>query len=230
MTNRGFTTWPCPAGDGGVAEEIALTFEAGRSPRLLVLPALFDEANKLRRLTVEIMHRLDISGIDSVLPDLGGCNESLQPLENQTLETWRAGARAAAEHFQATHVLTLRGGALLDPGTLPGWRYAPVAGRQLLRAMLRARTIATQEAGREETIEQLQQRGRSEGLELAGWQLGAEMFAQLEAAKPPEESSLAEIAQSDIGGAGLWLRAEPDEDAEQADALAAIVAIGLADA
>jgi hypothetical protein len=35
---------------------------------------------------------------------------------------------------------------------------------------------------------------------------------------------LANIAQADVGGAGLWLRAEPAHSAEQADALAATVA------
>ena len=210
-----------------MADECALTFEAGREKRLLVLPAWFDEANKLRRMTVEIMHRLDLSGIDSVLPDLPGCNESAQALETQTLESWRAAASVAAEHFQATHVLTIRAGALLDPGTLPGWRYAKTGGRQVLRAMLRARTIAAREAGREETTEALQQAGRSDGIELAGWPLGAGLFSGLEEATPPDASLLADIAQADIGGGGLWLRAEPDEDPEQADALAAIVAIGM---
>ena len=194
---------------------------------MLVLPALFDEANKLRRMTVEVMRRLDLAGIDGVLPDLPGCNDSLQPLAAQTLAHWRHAAQAAAVHFGATHVLTLRGGALSAPPALPGWNYAPLAGRQVLRAMLRARTIAAREAGREETTEGLQELARAEGIELAGWQLGAAMFAQLEEAPPPADSAQAAIDQASVGGSGLWLRAEPDEDARQADALAAIVATGL---
>ena len=152
---------------------------------MLVLPALFDEANKLRRLTVEVMRRLDLAEIDSVLPDLPGCNESRQPLGTQTLAHWRQSAVAASTRFGATHVLTLRGGALIAPGDMPGWAYAPVAGRKVLRAMLRARTIAAREAGREETIEALQEQARAEGIELAGWKLGAAMFAQvLDDARP----------------------------------------------
>jgi len=210
-----------------VVDECALTFETGRDKRLLVLPAWFDEANKLRRTTVEVMHRLDLSGIDSFLPDLPGCNESLQPLETQTLASWRTAAKVAADHFQATHILAVRAGALLDPGTLPGWRYAPSGGRQVLRAMIRARTIAAKEAGREETTASLQERGRAEGIELAGWNLGSALFADIEQAAPPNDTPLADITQADIGGGALWLRAEPDEDPEQADALAAIVAIGM---
>ncbi|WP_374405459.1 hypothetical protein [Pelagerythrobacter sp.] len=189
---------------------------------MLVLPALFDEANKLRRLTVEAMRRLDAAGIDAVLPDLPGCNESLRPLSDQTLEHWREAARAAAAHFGATHVLALRGGALVAPSDLPGWAYAPVAGRQILRAMLRARTITAREAGREETIDGIQATARAEGIELAGWALGPAMFTQLEAGEPDGALTTLEIA-----GAGLWLRAEPDESRAQAEALAAAVVAGI---
>jgi len=205
-------------------------FDRGRSRRILMLPALFDEANKLRRQVVEVMRRLDLSGMDCFLPDLPGCNESLSPLPAQTLAGWRAAAQAAAGHFGATHVLAWRAGALLVPDGLPGWRYAPTGGRQVLRTMLRARTIAAKEAGREEQTADLQAAGRSEGIELAGWPIGAELFAALETAEVPENPLLTEIPQSLVSGGGLWLRAEPGEDHEQADALAAIVAVMLSDA
>ena len=53
------------------------------------------------------------------------------------------------------------------------------------------------------------------------------MIAELETAEPPTPNGKRKIAQADVGGAALWLRAEPDDDAAQADALAAIVAMGL---
>ena len=65
---------------------------------------------------------------------------------------------------------------------------------------------------------------RASGLELAGYRLGAAMIAELEIAEPSGGAALANIAQSDIGGAGLWLRAEPDHDPAQAEAMAQIVA------
>ncbi len=89
MTPFELIDWPCPARDGGLHEEMALVFDRGREHRLLVLPAWFDEANKLRRHTVEVMRRLDLSGIDSFLPDLPGCNESEAELPVQTLQCWR---------------------------------------------------------------------------------------------------------------------------------------------
>ncbi|MGX7895092.1 hypothetical protein [Tsuneonella sp. HG222] len=215
--------WTTP--DGG--EEYALAFDRGRSGRVLVLPAWFDESNKLRRQTVETMRRLDAAEIDSFLPDLPGCNESLAPLDRQTLDGWRADAAGAARHFRATHVLAIRAGAMLTPD-LPGWLYAPLAGPQLLRGMLRARTLAAREAGREETREGLLDSGRREGLELGGHRLGAALIAALETAEVAPAPGQRTIGQGDIGGAGLWLRAEPAFEAAQADRLAALIAGDLA--
>ncbi len=225
MTPFHFIDWPCPSAGGGTHEEMALVFDRNRVRRLLVLPAWFDEANKMRRQTVEVMRRLDLLGIDSMLPDFPGCNESEASLAEQTLQSWRQAAAGAAEAFRATHVLTIRSGALLAPADLPGWTYSPVGGAKLLRGMLRARTIASREAGKAERAEDLQAVARDSGIELSGWAVGAEMFRALEDAEPG--NALAEIGQDLVGGTGLWRRAEPDEDPEQADALAALIAIGL---
>ena len=214
--------WPTPAG-----EAYAVSFDRGRRHRLLVLPAWFDESNKLRHFTVEVMRRLDGAGVDGFLPDLPGCNESLAPLEDQTLDSWRAEAAEAAWHFSATHVLTIRAGAMIAPDSLPGWRYASVAGNSQLRALLRARVLASREAGRDEDRERLLEEGRKNGLELAGYRLGAMMIDNLAAAELPAAGKQRDVAQGDIGGAGLWLRAEPDYDPRHADALAAIVAMEL---
>jgi hypothetical protein len=219
-------TWPCPAAEGGLVEEYAVTFDSDRDGRLLIVPALFDEANRLRRLSLDVMRRLDLAGIDCFLPDLPGCNESLQPLEAQTPASWRIAMAAAAAHFRATHVLTIRGGALVAPG-LPGWRYAPVTGASLLRQMLRTRIVASREAGRDETQEVLLKNGLAGGIDLSGHRLSAEFLRQFQGLVPDESAQIAEIGQDMIGGGGLWLRAEPDEDHAQADALAAIVAIGI---
>ena len=49
------------------------------------------------------------------------------------------------------------------------------------------------------------------------------MLRALESAEPALGADQSEITQAMLGGPGLWLRAEPDEDAGQADALAAII-------
>lgn len=191
------------------------------------MPALFEESNRTRHLLVEVMRRLDGAGIDSILPDLPGMNESLAPLDEQTLASWRTAAVAVADHFAATHLLTVRASAILAPPRLPGWRYAPTGGVNALRALLRARTISAREAGADEKAEDLLVLGRSEGLLLAGNRLGAEMIRELEAARLPDSGRLSDIDQSLIDGPPPWLRAEPDFDPGQADALAAIIAVGM---
>jgi hypothetical protein len=218
------STWTITAAEGATKEELLVAFDQARALRVLVCPAWFDEANKLRRFTVEVMRRLDKAGIDSFLPDLPGCNDSLAPLEAQTLAGWRAGMASAATSFRTTHVLAIRAGALLAPEHLPGWHYAPQSGPRLLRGMIRARTIAAREAGREEKAEALLALGRSEGLVLGGWPLGAAMIRDLADAEGRLADGQSEIAQSQLDGPGLWLRAEPDEDPRQADILAAIIA------
>ena len=214
--------WPSPAG-----EEYALSFDRGRAHRVLVLPAWFDESNKLRHFTCEVMRRLDGAGIDSFLPDLPGCNESQARLEEQSLASWRTEAAEASAYFAATHLLALRAAATIAPDELAGWRYAPLAGTSQLRALLRARVISSREAGRDENREALLAEGRARGIQLGGYRLGAAMIADLGSAELAPAPRQRDIAQGDLGGAGLWLRAEPDHDPRQADALAAIIAMDL---
>ncbi len=212
-------SWPCPAPHDGCAPEYAVALDRGRSFRLLVIPALFDEANRLRRFTVELLRELDKLEVDGFLPDLPGSNESLRPLDAQTLTGWRDAMAAAARHFGATHVLAIRGGSLIAPN-LPGWNYAALTGATILRQMIRVRILSAREAGREESQAALLEAGLHDGLVLSGYRLAAPMIAELQQAQP---TALTPISQADIGGAGLWLRAEPGDDPAQSRALARIV-------
>ena len=63
---------------------------------------------------------------------------------------------------------------------------------------------------------------------MAGWRFGPALFSELQSAEPAENSQQTTIAQSDIGGAALWLRAEADENAAQAQKLASIIADAMA--
>ena len=217
-------TYPCHRPTDPGASEYALAFDRGQAVRLLVVPALFDEGHKLRRLCVEVMRRLDGSGIDSFLPDLPGTNESTADLTGLTLADWASAMTAAAGHFRATHVLAVRGGGLVVPPGLPGWCYGPVKGASLLRTMLRARVLSAREAGREESGEGLLVEAQEHGIELAGYRLSAGMVQQVQAASP---ATLAEIEQDVVGGSPLWLRAEPDYAPAQADALAAYLTMAV---
>ena len=217
--------FPCP-GPSGQCEEFALAFDRGRDLRILIVPALFDEANRMRRMLVDAMRLLDAAGIDTFLPDLPGCNESPQDFAAQSLHGWRTAMEQAARHFGASDVLAVRGGALVYPATLPGWVLEPAKGPSILRQLIRARTIAAREAGQHEDSAALLEKGRSEGLDLAGYQCGASLIAGLQDALPQIEGQRI-IAQAELGGGGLWLRAEPAAAAGQSAALARIIAAEL---
>lgn len=220
-------SYPCPLPHCGSVDEYALTFDGGRQHRILLIPALLDEANRMRRFCVEVMRRLDGAGFDCFLPDLPGTNESTVNLASVTPGDWQRAVAAAADCFRATHVLAIRGGGLLLPEGLPGWQYGPVKGASQLRTLLRARVIASREAGRAETAEELTALAHAQGIELAGYPLSAEMVQELTALVPVPHPGVQVIDQDLLGGSPLWLRAEPDEDAGQADALAAVIAMGL---
>ncbi len=215
-------TWPCPGGD-----EFAAVIDRDRRFRLLIVPPLFEEMNRTRRMLRSTMRALDQHGIDSFLPDLPGTNESQACFASQSLHAWRTAMARAARHFAATHVLALRGGALVFPNALPGWVVEPVSGAQVLRQMLRAAVIAAREAGDYADSAQLLEIGRSEGITLAGYDCGPALIAGLDSARPLDEGQR-EIRQSELGGAALWQRAEPGDDPAQSARLAAIIAAGIA--
>ena len=216
-------TWPCPTADGPVHKELAITWDRGRAVRLLILPALFDEANKMRQFTNDVMRRLDQAGVDCMLPDLPGCNESLQALEQQDLASWQTAAKAAATHFRATHVLTIRSSIILSPQGLAGWSYAPSATASAIRTMLRAAQIQAREAGQDTALPQLQDRGRTQGIELAGYPISPRLFRDLEGSNIKASPDLIAIPQEALGDGGLWLRAEPDTAPHQAEILSQII-------
>lgn len=221
--------YPCPLPGGGETAEYALSFDKCRTKRVLIIPALLDEANKLRHFSVEVMRRLDGVGIDSFLPDLPGCNESEQNLADVEPEDWATAVHAAARYFAATHVLAIRGGGLLLPPRIGGWHYAPVKGATLLKTLLRARVLASREQGREESVDGLLEHGTAHGLELAGFSLSGEALRQLGGLKPDSRHEITMIEHSTIGGAPPWLRAEPDFDAAQADGVATLVSMSLSE-
>ncbi len=223
-----YTSWTCPLPDGTTGEEMVLSFDEGRSQRLLVVPPLFEEANKFRHQLFLVMQNLSAQEVDCFLPDLPGCNESRAPLENQSIAQWRMAAAAAAAHCRASHVLAIRSGAWLVPAGLDGWAYAPAKPKQVLRGMLRARTLAAREAGRNETAEALLAEAREDGIVLSGWKLGPGLVQEMDEAEFALAPALTVIEQAEVGGKPLWLRAENDEDPAQAAQLAAIVAEGMA--
>lgn len=207
----------------GGHKEYCLSFgEAGAARTILIVPPLFDEMNRARRMLVEAMRALAGCGVCSLLPDLPGCNESMADLSAQTLKTWQGAVEAAAAQLGATHIASIRGGCLIDHGlTLPHWRLAPVKGGSLLKTMLRTRIAAEKEGGNTVTIEQLMAAAQSDPLELSGNMLGVIMLESMNRTEPVAVAGLREVALADVAGTPLWLRAEPQDCPEMSAALAA---------
>ena len=205
-------------------EEFCLSFGGNNSRRILVIPPLFDEMNRMRRVLVTAMRDLSGRGVGCILIDLPGCNESLVQLEEQSLDSWRDAVAVCANQLAVTHIASIRGGALVDECNpdLPHWRLAPVKGASLLKTMVRTRIAGEKEAGNSISEAQLMKQAETASIELAGNMFGPDMVAQLAVAEPVELPKLIERKLGeDIAGSPLWLRAEPQDDAVFAANIAA---------
>jgi hypothetical protein len=203
---------------GGHTEQMLCCGNVDANRRLLIVPPLFEEMNRVRRVLISAMRALAERGVYSALPDLPGCNESLAALPDQTLETWRAAMAAAATQINATHVVSLRGGCLVDDihSKLSHWRLAPVSGGSLLKTLMRTRIAGDKELGLTTSMDDLFVTARAGPLDLAGTVLGSLMVAQLHDAEPallPNTRTLTLGEGPDrLNGSALWLRAEPQDD------------------
>ncbi|PQM28002.1 hypothetical protein CVO77_05600 [Sphingopyxis lindanitolerans] len=196
---------------------------------VLIVPPLFDEANRLRRTLVLAMRALAEKGFAAILPDLPGQNESLVALADVDLDRWQAAlADVSAGLAGPVIVASIRGGALIDHRAKAAawWRLAPVGGASLLRTMMRARVAADREAGVESSLDSLQEAAGAAPLLLAGNALSPAMVAQLGRAEAQDVAPLRSVGlgAEGITGTPLWLRAEPGEDAAMAAAIAADIA------
>ncbi len=211
-----------------VSEHI-LRIDPTGAPRatILIVPPLFEEANRMRRTLVLAMRALAAQGFAALLPDLPGQNESLIPLEDVDLARWRAAlADVAAGVDGPVLVASVRGGALIDnlASAAGWWRLAPVGGASLLRTLIRARVAADREAGLASSFESLLADSKTAPLLLAGNKLSSDMIAQLGSAEVQPVTPLRTVTlgrgDNAIAGTPLWLRAEPGEDAAMASAIA----------
>ncbi len=212
---------------GEQTEQLLCFGDTGAIRRLLIIPPLFDEMNRVRRVLMSAMRVLAANGVYSALPDLPGCNESLAPLPNQSLDTWRVAMSVAATQVGATHIVSIRGGALIDDvcPAHPHWRLAPSSGAPLLKTMMRARIAGDKESGLNTGMDDLITAAQHAPLALAGTVLGPLMVTQLSAAEPAELRDVRTLSLGEgpdrLAGSALWLRAEPQDDPDMAKALGA---------
>lgn len=209
--------------------EHILRIDPAGTPRatVLIVPPLFEEANRTRRTLVLAMRALAARGFATLLPDLPGQNESLALLEDVDLMRWQAALAGIAAAIEGTVLIaSVRGGALIDHrvGAAGWWRLVPAGGASLLRTLMRARVTADREAGLASSLESLHEAGKTAPLLLAGNKLSPAMIAGLGAAEVQPVAPLRNVALGGgddmIAGTPLWLRAEPGEDAAMAEAIA----------
>lgn len=195
--------------------------DAEPCPYILMIPPLFAEMNKMRSTLVEAMRILADHGVSSILPDLPGCHESIVPLNEQSFEHWVEAIKACATQHEISHVASFRGGSLLDDIGLPIWRLNSVKGANIIKTMLRSKMIAQKEAGQEATIDQLTAQATYSGIELAGYELSANMFSALQDTVPSINDNIFEIkVGQQLEGSTLWLRSEPEYDGVMAGSIA----------
>lgn len=208
-------------------DEFCLCFGAGLGRQILIIPPLFDEMNRMRRVLVSAMRHLAADGVGSVLIDLPGCHESQSHLETQSLTIWQQAVSDCTKQQGITHMAAVRGGALVDNSHphLPHWRLASVKGASLLKTMIRTRIAGEKEAGNSLTEAELRVQSAQGPIALAGNVLGTAMVVQLDAAEPAPLPLLSvRKLGEDIIGSPLWLRAEPQDDPDFAANIASDLA------
>jgi hypothetical protein len=214
--------------DIGWQDEHILGFgDQNAQRKILLIPPLFDEMNRVRQMLVSAMRDLAMRGVATFLPDLPGSNESLALMPDEDLDSWRAAMKLAANQMGATHIAAIRGGALIDDATpdLPHWRLAPVKGASIIKTMMRARIASDKEGGVATSIDDLMAEARISRVALSGHLLNLKMVEHLNASEPADLAGVRTVTLGDgpdmITGSALWMRAEPQDDRAMSAAIAA---------
>lgn len=201
----------------------------GSEVTVLVLPALFEEANRMRRFTVSLMRALAGRGVGSVLPDLPGTGESLTALADVTMIDWQEAVGSLADAHRREHgrclTVAIRGGAVMDAVADFGWRLAPESGERVVRDLVRATAFSSGA-----TTAEVDRLARAGGASLAGHYFSPGLYSELieaeiggvgrRTARLADDAGLRDVT---LDGSRLWRNAEPGDDAEFAQAVAADV-------
>ena len=194
------------------------------SPTILVLPPLFEEANRTRRILVEVMRGLAASGLASALPDLPGTNDSIVATVDARFADWSEAVGALAATLpRPLLTVAVRGGCLLDgfANADAAYRLSPETGARLLRDMLRASALTAGVKTAALTAE-----ARAWPTRLAGNLIHPELFVAIERATPAvidaRRATIGDaVGDSDVAfvGAPPWRTAEPGDNAPLVQAL-----------
>ena len=190
--------------------EAMLCFGPDTGPVVVAALPLFEEANRVRALTVAVLRSLAARGIAGALPDVPGQGESPIATDAMTCEMLRGGFAAACASLgeRPIHVLSIRSGALVEceAQVQSRWRLAPQNGPDLLRDMDRVRR-ASELGG-----------SRPDPLDHAGNHLSPAFVDGLQHADGSADGPVRNLWTNSakpgavIEGPALWRRSEPDND------------------
>lgn len=208
----------------GVAQPV-MSFGPDDGPQLLIVPPLFEELNRTRKLLSDTMRALAACGIAAHLPDLPGTGESETELADTDWADWRHAIDDAASACRASAVLAIRGGCLLDGGTasLPLMRFSPVEGKRLIRDLIRSRSLNDPDFGSD-----AQKAVFTDGPTLlGGYPISAALACAVREAAIADAGSATTLrldtehgeADARLSGPPLWRRAEPSGSHELTQAL-----------
>lgn len=221
------------------ASEWVVTRGPRSTARILFVPPLFEELNRCRRLIAEVGRRLAARGIGSWLPDLPATGESDRALDDIGWDDWRAAiadaAAALAGEAETIHLVSIRGGALIDDaamGAVSRWRLAPVDGTALWRDLARARLAVEREGAGQLTGAMIDEMAATGAIELAGYPIPPALSGPLRRALPaPPAGRCRHAALTSSPGADVrlpgpppWRQTEPDDCPALAEAMAADIA------
>ncbi len=193
-----------------------LMFQVGEDApvQIILIPPLFDEANRMRKTLADVTRQLHANGFGVALPDLPGTGESVTALHDNSFVDWRAALAALAdtrgEGGKKLVTASFRGGALLDADAKSDgvWRLAEETGARLLRDISRT-VMARTAVARDENV-----------FDRAGYPLPLGLITALTDAIPQPVSKLRTVrlhqdpheADARIAGSPLWRRSEPGDD------------------
>jgi len=221
------------------ASEWVVTRGPQSAARILFVPPLFEELNRCRRLIAEVGRRLAGRGIGSWLPDLPATGESDRALCDIGWDDWRRAiadaAAALGEEAEAVHLVSIRGGALVDDAVADAasrWRLAPVDGAALWRDLVRARLAADREGAGTLTVGLIEGMAAAGTVELAGYPIPPALSTPLRHAGPAmpagrcRHAALTSSPGVDVRlpGPPPWRQTEPDDCPALAEAMAADIA------
>nr|WP_286207855.1 hypothetical protein [Hephaestia sp. MAHUQ-44] len=207
-----------------------LRFGPDTGPIVILVPPLFEEANRSRSFGVTMLRALAERGIASVLPDLPGQGESEISLEQIRFSDWNNAISSLITALGPTrvHIAAIRSGGLLTRATpaQSRWLFAPQDGAALVRDLLRTRRLADE--ARDDIV-----LDASDGLiEIAGNIVSHALLGDLQETMP-DRTDRARVVRLDsdprdanrkVAGAPLWRRSEPGNDCTLAEMLAGDIA------